>query len=405
MRSSQISIGDNADASQYNLLRDDAKGGSNLFTHEQDTPDLTLKVEAGVFVIGKTTVSFAGGNSPSFTAPSVNPRIDLLVINDSGVLSRVVGAEGASPAVPDKPNDKVVIAEVFNRVGQTTILDEDDASNGYIQLDARPFLKEDNFKVEQDGSTIYAADSESDDTYVITLDPVPPAYTVGMVINFKANTVNTGAATLNVNGLGAKTIKRNGDQDLSSGDIKADQVVTVVYDGTDFQMQSQTGTVPGGTKINVTTAAVTVSNTLIETNLLQVSIPGGILGSNNAIKLKLFIKNFSKDSGSLETIRLKYGSTTLFTISLNSVIGFTRNGYIELLLLGNGATNAQKASNLIELGENEDTSTFVRWINASSSTSAEDSTVAKNLTVTFEWNSASAGNTITMDHAVIEKII
>jgi hypothetical protein len=85
----------------------------------------------------------------------------------------------------------------------------------------------------------YAADAEASDTYVITLIPAPAAYYNGMVVNFKANTANTGPATLNVNALGAITIKKHHDQDLETGDIESGQIVTVVYDGTNFQMQSQ----------------------------------------------------------------------------------------------------------------------------------------------------------------------
>lgn len=91
----------------------------------------------------------------------------------------------------------------------------------------------------QDGSTVYAASSSGNDSYAVTLSPVPTAYTTGMVVNFKADVANTGAATLNVNSLGAKTIKKNHDQDLSDNDIESGQVVSVVYDGTNFEMQSQ----------------------------------------------------------------------------------------------------------------------------------------------------------------------
>lgn len=88
---------------------------------------------------------------------------------------------------------------------------------------------------------LYAADSGSNDTYAITLSPVPAslAAITGLPLTFKANTANTGAATLNVNSLGAKTIKKQHDQDLSDNDIESGQTVTVVYDGTNFQMQSQ----------------------------------------------------------------------------------------------------------------------------------------------------------------------
>ena len=140
MRSSTVNIGDNAAAAQYNDLRKDTFAAAHLLPHEQATPDLTLKVESGISFIGITKVVFAGGNSPSFTAPTTNPRIDLLVIDSAGTLSRVVGTEAASPSIPTYPTDKVVLCEVFNRVGQTTIRDTDVAGQGYIQRDARPFL-------------------------------------------------------------------------------------------------------------------------------------------------------------------------------------------------------------------------------------------------------------------------
>jgi hypothetical protein len=87
-------------------------------------------------------------------------------------------------------------------------------------------------------SAIYAADASSTDTYVITLSPVPDAYTNGMLILFKANTANTGACTINVNGLGAKSIKKGGGAatDPGNGDIAAGQIMAIVYDGTNFQI-------------------------------------------------------------------------------------------------------------------------------------------------------------------------
>ncbi len=88
---------------------------------------------------------------------------------------------------------------------------------------------------------IYAADGGSDDDYEITLSVEPSSLSdlVGVPIAFKANTANTGAATLAVNGLTAKTIKKLHDQDLETGDIESGQIVVVIYDGTNFQLQSE----------------------------------------------------------------------------------------------------------------------------------------------------------------------
>lgn len=84
----------------------------------------------------------------------------------------------------------------------------------------------------------YAEDGGSTDAYAVALDPAIVAYVTGLMVVFKANTANTGAATLNVNGKGAKTIKKNKDQDLASGDIQSGHVIVVIYDGTNFQLQS-----------------------------------------------------------------------------------------------------------------------------------------------------------------------
>jgi len=95
----------------------------------------------------------------------------------------------------------------------------------------------------QYASEIYAADSVGTDAYAITLVPAITAYQDGMPLNFKAGTVNTGNATLNVNGLGAKNILKNYNTTLADGDIKAGQIVSVIYDATQgaFQMQSMIG--------------------------------------------------------------------------------------------------------------------------------------------------------------------
>ena len=97
----------------------------------------------------------------------------------------------------------------------------------------------------------YAADAEASDTYVITLSPAPTAYYTGMVIHFYAKTANTGACSLNVNGLGAKVIKVFHDQNTTTGDIEAGQHVVVEYDGTNFQMQSPTAAGAAGVEDDV----------------------------------------------------------------------------------------------------------------------------------------------------------
>lgn len=82
----------------------------------------------------------------------------------------------------------------------------------------------------------YAADTASTDTYVIAPSPAFTAYATGMRIVFKAVTANTGACTVNVNGLGAKNLLSLNDVTPPDNYIEAGSIVVAIYDGTSFQM-------------------------------------------------------------------------------------------------------------------------------------------------------------------------
>ena len=87
----------------------------------------------------------------------------------------------------------------------------------------------------------FCQDAGTTDTYACNLSPAPAAYTTGTLYRFKANTINTGAATINFNALGAKTIVKNVGvitATLSDGDICAGQWITIIYDGTNMQLAS-----------------------------------------------------------------------------------------------------------------------------------------------------------------------
>jgi len=81
----------------------------------------------------------------------------------------------------------------------------------------------------------YKIDTGAADAYAITPSPAITAYAAGQVFFFKVANTNTGASTLNVSGLGVKTIKKNIAEDLEAGDLTQDQIVQFVYDGTNFQ--------------------------------------------------------------------------------------------------------------------------------------------------------------------------
>jgi hypothetical protein len=95
-------------------------------------------------------------------------------------------------------------------------------------------------EVVQSGSLSYAAASGSSNAFAITLSPAPAAYAEGMEVRFRANHAISGPATVNVNGLGAKSIVKNISTPLGNCDIAVNQIVAAVYDGTNFQLISPT---------------------------------------------------------------------------------------------------------------------------------------------------------------------
>lgn len=74
------------------------------------------------------------------------------------------------------------------------------------------------------GGTADAITLATNGTYVFQ------ALASGLITAFKASWDNTGAATINVDSLGAKAIRRQGDSALSAGDIVADGIYLLRYD-------------------------------------------------------------------------------------------------------------------------------------------------------------------------------
>jgi len=74
------------------------------------------------------------------------------------------------------------------------------------------------------------------DTITGTMTPALTAYTAGQMFYFVAGGANTGAVTLNIDGLGSRNMTRHGSVALVAGDILSGEVCVVVYDGTRFQL-------------------------------------------------------------------------------------------------------------------------------------------------------------------------
>lgn len=80
----------------------------------------------------------------------------------------------------------------------------------------------------------YPASSTGNDSYVVTLPSGISSYRTAQRYSFIADVDNTGACSVNFNGIGAKAITDASGANLPNGTIKANFVVFVEYDGTNM---------------------------------------------------------------------------------------------------------------------------------------------------------------------------
>ena len=100
---------------------------------------------------------------------------------------------------------------------------------------------------------ILSGTASGTDTYAVTIAGVA-SYASGNTYTVKFTNANTTAATININSLGAKDIKKGVTTALSAGNIAAGQIFVLAYDGTNFIL------------LGAPSAAVTVSDTAFATS-------------------------------------------------------------------------------------------------------------------------------------------
>jgi hypothetical protein len=142
-------------------------------------------------------------------------------------------------------------------------------------------------KREHDWRNLFLTSGGSSNAYTLTYTVAPASYYTGQVFSFTANFGCTGSATLNVNGLGAKTIKKDvaGTMTaLSSGDIASGAKVIVSYDGTDFIWTNWQG---------VAGATYTVNGLTEQTSVDTADMLGGY-DASGAVERKFSVNNVFK---------------------------------------------------------------------------------------------------------------
>jgi hypothetical protein len=116
---------------------------------------------------------------------------------------------------------------------------------------------------------------------------VPPftAYTTGMTISFIPVATNTGAVTLDLDGLGAKNVYFDASTPLNAGAIAVGKIATLEYDGTRFQMTNSfvTGQIPDGA---ITTAKL-ADNAVTTIKITDLNVTTGKLADNAVTTIKI----------------------------------------------------------------------------------------------------------------------
>jgi hypothetical protein len=158
---------------------------------------------------------------------------------------------------------------------------------------------------------------------------------------------------------------------------------------------------PSSPAIDKVTTNATVVSTAAETNLYSFSVSGGTLGTNNVLRLTIQISDLDVVDGDNCVLRLKYGGTTLASVTVANSTGSgvtNAKASISLFLAGDGASNTQIGS-IVFRGSHAAFSSSV-----AQGTSAVDSNAAQTLVVTADWTTSSSLHSITLGQAVLEKL-
>lgn len=224
------------------------------------------------------------------------------------------------------------------------------------------------------GGIFYGSDSGSNDTYVISATPTAIAYYTGMRVLFKANTVNTGTATINVDSLGAKTITRDNGATLETGDIAANMWILLVYDGTNFRCLS---TLQNSTPVNAQTGTTyTVDTTdrgklVTFTNGSSIAVTQPQAGTNFPAGWYTFFQNRGAGVVTITPTTSTVDGAASITLSQNQGLMLASDGTNYFTMRGRGITSRADsfAGSILQVVQTVKTDTFT-----TSSTSFTDVT-------------------------------
>lgn len=158
------------------------------------------------------------------------------------------------------------------------------------------------------------------DTLTGSMTPTLTAYAAGNQFSFVVANTNTGAVTINIDGVGSKSITRTGSTALVAGDLVANQVALIEYDGTRFQLLN--------------------GNSFTNLNVSGNETVGGTLGVTGATTLSAALTYGGVTLTNAVTGTGKMVLDTSPTIATPTVTNPTVTNYVEsVVAIGNSSTS------------------------------------------------------------------
>ena len=180
----------------------------------------------------------------------------------------------------------------------------------------------------------YAAATGTANTYAVTFNPAPTAYVEGMAVAFKVPVASTAASTLNVNGLGAKGIKKANGTDVTN--LKAGGIYTVRYDGTAFILQGEgaSGNATASDLLSgktATTDAGEITGTMPNRGTFNLPLGSSVPAGYYSGGVVPNGKKFASGSGTTDSSGFANVSGLSFTPTLLIVEAYYNNGQMNWL--------------------------------------------------------------------------
>ena len=212
-----------------------------------------------------------------------------------------------------------------------------------------------------------------------------------------------------------------GQTSYTKGDIlvaTSSSVITKLAIGTDGQVikansstasginwAAETNTLP---KVGVSGSVLTLANSTTETSILSTTVTGSVLGTNNALRARVFVSATEFGSNGNLNFKAHYGGTSIVAINLvGSNSSHNEKGVIEFNLIAANAVNSQRGNFQAVLLRDRAYTADASVIGVNVFTSgvlSVDSGASQTLGITAAWSAAASNDSITFNGWTVEKI-